>query len=82
MPKKRNSLYSCVEHCVYPLQKGGVFVGKQKDKPGKTKKTPNIPESSMVIPSSSDATQKVRERGMTDLADPKEGLNDSTQNSF
>ncbi len=57
-------------------------MGKQKDQSDKRKKTPNIPESSMVVPSSSDATQKTRERGLTDLADPREGINDSTQNSF
>ncbi|MBP1758626.1 MAG: hypothetical protein H6Q61_875 [Firmicutes bacterium] len=56
-------------------------MGKQKDSSDKTKKTPKIPESAMVIPSSSDATQKTRMKGMTDLVDPKDGLNDSTQNA-
>lgn len=56
-------------------------MAKQKDQSDKKKKTPNIPESAMVVPSSSDATQKTRERGMSDLVDPKEGLNDSTQNA-
>ena len=82
MPKIRNSFRSPVEHCTYTLQKGGVFMGKQKDQAGKAKKTPNIPKSSMVVPSSSNSTEKTYSKALTDLADPKEGLNDSTQNSW